>query len=167
MSKPDIERVARLINEAPLGQYIGSEGAKILAERVASEHRLKDNEFLYHRGESAGSFYIITEGRVAFTRGNQNNGKMRILHVLESGDLMGELSFIDGTPRTVSACALGDASVLCFNAEDITPLITEHPKLMFDFMRAVIKRVHNTVASIGQQQIELADYISTGGRGRI
>ena len=167
MSKPDIERVTQLIKEAPLGQYIGPEGVKILAERVASEQRLKDNEFLYHRGEMADSFYIITEGRVAFARENANNEKMRILHVLEKGDLMGELSFIDGTPRTVSACALGDAAVLCFNAEDIMPLITEHPNLVFDFMRAVIKRVHNTVASIGQQQIELADYISTGGRGRI
>ena len=38
---------------------------------------------------------------------------------------------------------------------------------MFDFMRAVIKRVHLTVASVGKQQIALADYIATAGKGRL
>ncbi len=165
MTKPDIERVTRLIQDAPLGQYIGESGARILAERAATESCLKDGEFLYHRGDKAEGFYIVTSGRLAFTR--ESGGKTHILHVMEEGDLLGELSFIDNTPRTVSACALGEVSVLCFNAEDIQPLVTEHPKMVFDFMRAVIKRVHHTVASIAQQQLELSDYISTGGRGRI
>jgi len=167
MNKPQVERVLDLINAAPLRQYIGEDGAQLLAERAASEIQLANDEFLFHQGDTASSFYLVAEGRIAFVIENSGDeSKARILHVLEKGDLLGELSFIDGSPRMVSAVAMGEASVLCFEAADIEPLSTEHPKLIFDFMRAVIKRVHHTLSSIGQQQRELADYIVSGGRGR-
>ncbi len=166
MNRPQIERVRSLIDAAPLRQYIDAEGAQILAEKAASEVALKDGEYLYHAGDEAGSFFIVAEGRLASVSKRKKEGPPRILHVLEQGDLLGELSFIDGTPRTLSVCALGDASVLCFEAEDILPLSDEHPKLIFDFMRAVIKRVHHTLSSIVQQQSELTDYITSGARGR-
>ncbi|WP_456380746.1 cyclic nucleotide-binding domain-containing protein [Thiolapillus sp.] len=167
MNKPDIERVRKLILEAPIGKYIGEEGAQILAERACCEELLKDGEFLFHQGDSENSFYIVAEGRLALVKERKKGKRPRILHVLEKGDLVGELSFIDDTPHTTSVMALGDAAVLRFKAEDIRPLITEHPQMMFDFMRAVIKRVHHTLANIGKQQMALADYISTAGKGRL
>lgn len=165
MSNKEIDRISALIYTAPLGQYIGAEGASILAEKSANERHLEDNEFLYKKGEATGSFYIVTGGRLAIVR-ETNGGDVSILHVLQKGDLVGELSFIDGTPHTASVCALGEATVLCFKAEDINLLIMEHPKLIYDFMRAVIKRVHHTVAAIGQQQSDLVDYVARGGSGR-
>jgi len=167
MNKPDIERVRKLIIEAPIGKYIGEEGAQILAERACCEKRLQDTEFLFHQGDLGGSFYIVAEGRLALVKERKKDKTPRVLHVLEKGDLVGELSFIDDTPHTTSVMALGDAVVLCFKAEDIRPLITEHPQMMFNFMRAVIKRVHHTVANISKQQTALADYISTAGKGRL
>jgi CRP-like cAMP-binding protein len=166
MTRPQVQRVSELIDAAPLRQYIDAEGAQILAERAASEVVLKDGEYLYHKGDAANSFFIVAEGRLASVGKELREGERRILHVLEQGDLLGELSFIDGTPRTLSVCALGDASVLCFEAEDILPLSSEHPQLIFDFMRAVIKRVHHTLSAIIQQQSELTDYITSGARGR-
>ncbi len=63
--------------------------------------------------------------------------------------------------------ALADAAVLCFKKEDFKPLITEQPKLIYDFMRAIIKRAHHIAAEIGKQQLALADYIATAGKGRL
>ncbi|MDD1780708.1 cyclic nucleotide-binding domain-containing protein [Enterovibrio sp. ZSDZ35] len=166
MNIPNETNVVRLILDAPIGRYIGEDGAKVLAQQAATEISLTDGDFLYRAGDVANSFYIVTSGRLAFCRENKSTGKVSLLHTLNQGDLIGELSFIDGEPRTISVQALGEASVLCFNREDIDPLITTHPKLVFDFMRAVVKRVHHTVAAIGQQQAELADYIATGGKGR-
>ncbi|AMG31849.1 cyclic nucleotide-binding domain-containing protein [Grimontia hollisae] len=166
MNKPDQTNIVRLIMEAPIGQYIGEDGAKVLAQQAATEITLQDGEFLYRVGDAANSFYIVNSGRLAMCRENKNTGKINLLHTLHQGDLIGELSFIDGEPRSISVQALGVSSVLCFNREDIDPLITTHPTLVFDFMRAVVKRVHHTVTAIGQQQAELADYIATGGKGR-
>ena len=167
MNKPDVEQVKQQILKVPIGEYIGENGAQILAEHACCEGKLKDSEFLFHQGDLESSFYILTAGRLALVKERKKNKPPRILHVLEKGDLAGELSFIDDTPHSASCMALGDASVLCFKAEDIRPLILKEPQLMFDFMRAVIKRVHLTVASVGKQQVALADYIATAGKGRL
>ncbi len=167
MKKPDIKQTKKLILEAPIGQYIGKEGAQILAERSCCKVNLKDSEFLFHQGDLEISFYIVTEGRLALVKEKKKDKPPQILHILEKGDLVGELSFIDDTPHIASVMALGDASLLRFKAEDIRPLITEQPEFMFNFMRAVIRRVHHTVATISKQQIALSDYISTGGKGRL
>jgi len=168
MNRPQVERVKALIAKAPLGHYIDEEGIGVLAERAAVEIVLKDEEYLFRKGDEANSFYIVAEGRLALVRDTLPSAQApRIVHVLEQGDLLGELSFIDGTPRTGSVRALGEASVLSFEADDIRPLSEEHPKLIFDFMRAVIKRVHHTMTTLSMQQSELADYIASGGRGRL
>lgn len=167
MNQSKIEQISKLIFEAPLGQYIGEEGAKVLAQNSTSIQHLKDDENLYRAGDVADSFFMVTSGRIAFVTENSDGTARHIIHVVEQGDILGELSFIDKTPRNVSTYALGDASVLCFQADNINPLVLSHPRLVFDFMRAVIKRVHNTVASINRQQIELQNYISTGGSGRL
>lgn len=167
MKQQEIDKVAALIYEAPLGEYIGRDGAEILAKQVANLRTLKDNEYLYREGETTSSFYIVANGRLAIVKEKRGVGAETIVHVLEKGDLVGELSFIDQTAHTVSVRALGDASVLCFGADAIKPLITEHPVLVYNFMRAVIKRVHRVVAAIGAQQLELERYISSGGKGRL
>ncbi|AAP85846.1 Cyclic nucleotide-binding domain-containing protein (plasmid) [Cupriavidus necator H16] len=166
MKEQEIDRIATMIYEAPLGEYIGRDGAAILAEHAAEARLLKGDEFLYRRGDVTSSFYIVTDGRLALVREKTNERTAPIVHVLEKGDLVGELGFIDQTPHSLSVRALGDAAVLSFSAESIKPLITEHPELIFNFMRAVIKRVHHVVVTVGEHERELQEYISTGGRGR-
>lgn len=165
--KEDIETIKNFILKAPLGQYIGEHGAQILAERACCRQELKDGEFLFHQGDTPDSFYMLVKGRLATVKERKKDKKPRILHVLEEGDLVGELSFIDDMPHTTSVMALGPATVLRFKADEIRPLILEEPQLMFDFMRAVVKRVHHTLTSIIKQQIALSDYITMGGKGRV
>lgn len=164
--KPDVEHIQKLIADAPIGGYIGEDGARILAERACNVIILKDGDYLFRKGEKTTSFYLVESGRVARIKDEVKDKKARVLHTLHKGDLVGELSFIDQTDHVRSVIALGDARVLQFKGEDIQPLITGHPQLMFDFMRAVIKRVHHTVKDISKQQQALADYIGTGGKGR-
>lgn len=164
MSEQTFDRVATTIYEAPVGTYIGRQGAEVLARHAGDERNLTDKEVLFRKGQYATTFYILTQGRLAFVREATKNKPEVILHVLEQGDLVGELSFIDGKQYTVTCIALGDASVLSFDVKDLTPLIEENPRVLYDFMRAVIMRVHQTSASISAQRQELADYIATGGR---
>jgi CRP-like cAMP-binding protein len=164
MNELDFDRIATTIYEAPLGQYIGRDGAEVLARFATQELRLKDKEPLFRKGEFAEAFFIVTGGRFALVREKGSSGPEVIIHVLEPGDMVGELSAIDGTQHTVTCCALGDANALAFRIESISSLLDNHPRVVYDFMRAVIIRVHQTTASIQRQQQELADYIATGGR---
>jgi CRP-like cAMP-binding protein len=166
MSDPDhdVDRIATIIHAAPIGGYLGRHGSEVLARFADKEITLADGDFLFRKGEYAQTFYIVTSGQLAFVREPTKNRRQIVLHVLDAGDLVGELSFIDGSKYTVSCAALGSASVLSFNVGDMSPLIENHPRVLYDFMRAVIQRVHQTRAAILSQQQELSDYIETGGR---
>ncbi len=164
---PDVKMARELILAAPIGEYIGSEGAKLLAERAAGVRALKDGEYLFHGGDQDRCFYVVIEGQFLRVKESKKNMKPRVLHIVARGDLIGELSFIDNTPHTTSTIAVGDASVLEFIDDDIRPLIVEEPQFMFDFMRGIIKRVHCAVATICQQKMDLSDYIVTAGKGRL
>lgn len=165
--KTNTEELAALIYGAPIGQYIGEIGAKVLAEHAAQKLDLKDDEVLCEKGISTNSFYIVAKGRLAITSEQKNKDTPAILHILEKGDLVGELSFIDGSAHSVTVRSLGNSCVISFNKADIDPLIKDNPELVFNFMRGVIKRVHSTLTAINRQQNELLTYIQTGGRGRL
>ena len=158
-SDTPLEGVAAIIHQAPLGSFLGAGGSRVLATYAGTERSLAPGEFLFRRGEPAETFYLVTGGRLAVERTPD-----RVVHVLEEGDLVGELSFIDETPHTQSVRALEEATVLEFAVGDLTTIVEEHPRVMFDFMRGVIARVHQTAAAIGREQQELADFITRGGR---
>ncbi|HQR27429.1 MAG TPA: cyclic nucleotide-binding domain-containing protein [Nocardioides sp.] len=165
MTATDHDRIVSTIEQAPLGTYLGRQGAEVLAGYAGEERALADGEFLFHRGDPPETFFLVTRGRLAVVREPSRQRSEVIVHVLEEGDLVGELSFIDGDDHTQSVRAIdGEAAVLAFELTDFEPLIEEHPRVMYDFMRAVIVRVHQTAASLGQQQQELTDYVSRGGK---
>ena len=165
--KDNIQEIAALICNAPIGQYIGEEGATILAQHAAQKIDLQDDEVLCEKGVSTNCFYIVTKGRLAITSVARERDRTTVLHILEKGDLVGELSFIDGSGHADTVRSLGTSCVISFNQDDIFPLIKDHPELIFNFMRAVIKRVHSTLTAINRQQNELLAYIQTGGKGRL
>ena len=167
MNKPEIEKVKSLIINSPIGEYIGEKGADILSQNACCENDIKDGDFLFHKGEFERCFYLIAKGRVALVKERKKKDKRpHILRMLQTGDMVAELSFIDDTPHSASAMAFGDVSLFSFKDEDIRPLILKEPQFMFDFMRAIIKRVHSAISAVGKQQMALSDYIASGGKGR-
>ncbi|MEI2776826.1 MAG: cyclic nucleotide-binding domain-containing protein [Tetrasphaera sp.] len=156
--------IAAAIHDAPIGSFVGRRGAEVLAAFAGEQTAMRAGEFLFHEGDYASTFYIVISGQLAFVKKATAKRPQLVLHVLEKGDLVGELSFIDGHQYTLSCAALGDAVVLSFKVGDLSQLVEEHPRVIYDFMRAIIARVHQTRASISRQHLELADYIATGGK---
>lgn len=157
--QPTPADVAATLERSPLGGFLGAEGCAVLASYAEGERRLSPDDYLFMRGDAPEAFFLLTAGQLAVER-----EPGRVVHVLEPGDLVGELSFIDGVPHTQSVRALEDATLLTFVVGDVTPLLEQHPRVMFDFMRAVIARVHQTAASLGRERQELSDFITRGGR---
>lgn len=81
------------------------------AERV----RLAPGEMLFRQGDAVpagtGAFYGLVQGRLKASS-LREDGKEAILVVLEAGNWFGEISLIDGQPRTHDATAMGAAEVL-------------------------------------------------------
>src|SRR3954451_21805634 len=85
-------------------------GALPLADRealLASAEvlRLRPGEMLFRQGDAPGGFYGLLGGLLKISS-LREDGREAILVVLEAGNWIGEISLMDGEPRTHDATAL-------------------------------------------------------------
>jgi CRP-like cAMP-binding protein len=67
-------------------------------------------EYIFREGEMGDRAYLIESGRIEIS--TASGGEMRVLSVLEQGDVFGEMTLIDSNPRSASARALDDCALL-------------------------------------------------------
>lgn len=93
--------------------------------------RLRHGEMLFRQGGASGGFYGLLSGRLKISS-LREDGREAIFVVAEAGNWMGEISLMDGQPRTHDATALGPVEVLVVSQAVFTALMDEAP-----FARAV------------------------------
>src|SRR3712207_9372259 len=72
---------------------------------VGGERRYRAGAVLFHHGDEPGSVLLLLEGRVKFVLTGPH-GKEVILGFSGPGELVGEVSAIDGAPRSASVEAV-------------------------------------------------------------
>jgi CRP/FNR family cyclic AMP-dependent transcriptional regulator len=90
-----------------------SERRAVLA--AAERQRLAPGEMLFRQGDAVpagtGAFYGLVSGTIKASS-LREDGKEAILVLLEAGNWFGEISLIDGQPRTHDATSVGEAEVI-------------------------------------------------------
>jgi CRP/FNR family transcriptional regulator/CRP/FNR family cyclic AMP-dependent transcriptional regulator len=80
--------------------------------------------------DPAGEFYIIFNGSVKiYTTGT--NGEEKILTMCKTGESFGEMSLIDGKPRSASAKTLEDCTLITVTGDRFLGLLREHSTLLW------------------------------------
>ncbi|HWE57741.1 MAG TPA: cyclic nucleotide-binding domain-containing protein [Acidimicrobiales bacterium] len=92
--------------------------------------------YLTREGQDGGLMFIIVEGTANVVAGN---GK--VLGRLKAGDVVGELSLIDGQARSASVVATSPVHVLEIAADDFNRLVHESPKFVKALLRSLSIRV--------------------------
>lgn len=122
-------------------------GALRLADRQALLHaaellRLRPGEMLFRQGDAPGGFYGLLSGKLKISS-LREDGREAIFVVLEAGNWMGEISLMDGQPRTHDATALGAVEVLVVPQPAFAALMEQAP-----FARAVAAMLASRVRSL-------------------
>lgn len=97
-------------------------------EAGGRSRRFRPRQRLFREGEPGNHVLAILSGRVkvsVLTR----SGREILLAVKEPGDLVGELSVIDGRPRSATATALEPVEVLVVPAPAFTEFVEGHPRI--------------------------------------
>ena len=71
---------------------------------------------------------LLVEGRVEIAKHDSSGGR-KTLATIGPGKTFGEMSLIDGEPRSASAIALDDSKVLVLTEENFRRLVEHHPRL--------------------------------------
>jgi CRP-like cAMP-binding protein len=119
---------------------------------------LQPDEVLVKEGKSDNHLYVIVNGAIGVVRNAGTTERVTLL-TLTTGDLVGELSFIDGTPHYASLVAIGPTRVFGLEREKLESLLLVHPEIVYRVMRAIVRTVHEIQRRISMQSQELTNYI--------
>ena len=91
--------------------------------------------------EDEHSFYIISSGTVAI-KAMDPTMREKVLAYLEPGDFFGEISAIDGEPRSADVVACGEeVEVLTFSQKDFLSILQNYPSVHLSLSREFCRRL--------------------------
>jgi len=140
-----------------LGVDLDSDEIKALAGIISIKH-LGDKDILITEGTTDDALHIVISGRLAATR-NTGGDEYVTLHILQAGDMVGAMGFIDGTEHSATLRALGDTAVYTLERSAFESLLDSHPALVYKVMRSIIRSVHATLLRMNRQFVEMNNYI--------
>ena len=115
-----------------------------------SKEKISANQVLIGQGEAVSSLYFITQGEFAVTNPKQGNKEIARL---KSGEVVGEMSFIDSSPPSASVVAKQDSTVLAIPREDLADHLKDDTGFASRFYYALAvflsDRLRKTVKSLG------------------
>jgi uncharacterized membrane protein len=105
------------------------------------------NECLFRVGDPGDEMFIVERGTVELFI-HDKAGQKIVLHVAEVGEFFGELSLLDGGPRTATASALEDGALLVVDREDLQQLFRKRPDAALDMLAAMSRMTRKANALI-------------------
>jgi CRP/FNR family cyclic AMP-dependent transcriptional regulator len=93
-------------------------------------------------GATGVGFHLILEGEAAVTVGGRKRA------VLRAGDYFGEMSLIDGGPRSATVRADARVRTLGITSWAFLPLLEEHPTMARKMLVEISRRLRNVEKSL-------------------
>ncbi len=157
----------------PLFALLDDDERRTLAERV-DVLTAKAGETLFSYGDPGDALYVVLAGAVELSFKN-DTGETLVLEVARHGDFFGEISLLDGGPRTATATVVEDLEALVVDQGDLAELFRLRPHAAADLLRAMGRRLrstslrlrHTATRNVNQQELDqrttvmrVADWIS-------
>jgi CRP-like cAMP-binding protein len=111
---------------------------------LGARRRFPAGAVLFVEGDTAHEALVLLSGEVKVSVGS-SEGKEIVLEVFEPGALLGELSVIDGQPRSATLTALTPIEVLAVSAESFNEFLDRHPAVLRRLLIDVIGRLRTRV----------------------
>jgi CRP/FNR family transcriptional regulator, cyclic AMP receptor protein len=112
-----------------------TESARDAVAGLAQETHFADGDDVTREGDEGDAFYVIIDGRLVVSR----NGMT--LRELGPGDFLGEISLVDGRPRTATVTAIGPVKALVIRRPEFLELMDRYGAVRLGVLMALTERV--------------------------
>ena len=117
------------------------------------EIRFEAGSSLFEEGDEGQEMYVVLEGRVLISKYISGAGE-EALAVLERGDFFGEMSLIEGEPRSADARALdGPITVLALDQRTIQEMLALDPAASLEFVRLLCRLLSKRLREIDEKVV--------------
>lgn len=123
----------------------------------AREERHEDKGFIFKEREMGDAMFVILDGTVKMLKLVTGN-KFKTLVAMGVGEFFGEMSLLDGQPRSASAAAHGTARVLRIGREEFSALMTENPYLGLKVVIRLARNLTERLRRTNDQVIEMVSW---------
>jgi CRP/FNR family cyclic AMP-dependent transcriptional regulator len=133
---------AELLAEVPFFQLLDDEERNILAKEL-DIMRFAAGQTVFHYGDPGDSLFVIRSGEVEVYF-KDDTGERIVLETAKEGDFFGELSLLDGGPRTASVVVIRELEALRVDRSDLDHLLRLHPEAAMHLLTAMGRRTRTT-----------------------
>lgn len=157
------------------GSALTSAETEDLVQRGA-RRRFKRGDFLMTEGEASDHVALLLSGR-AKVASHSSDGMEVVLAIRGPGDLLGELSALDGEARSASVTAMEPVEVLLVPSNRFEGFLEDHPRLALLLLRTTTRRLrdadrkrvefgaYDTPSRVARRLIELVERYGKAGEG--
>ena len=131
-------RARDALAQVPLFAGMPPRFLKRLGDKM-DEQRFMEGATIVRQGEPGDTFYVLVEGEAKVKDANG-----RTLSRLIPGDFFGEISLMDGGPRTATVVAETNLTTLALSRKDFSALLQSEPKVTVGLLKhasALLRRL--------------------------
>ncbi len=108
--------------------------------------------------EGGDTLFIIISGKVKVTTFSES-GKEVIFSILNEGDFFGDMSLMDGKPRSATVISIEDSELRLLRRNDFIKLVEEHPRIALILLEELTARLRKA-----DERIESLAILDVTGR---
>jgi CRP/FNR family transcriptional regulator, cyclic AMP receptor protein len=143
-SRPDRplgKRGADLLAQVPLFEGLSRRHLKQIADH-ADEISFREREIIVEADHPGGTFFVIVEGEVRVVRGD------RTIARAGPGEFFGEISLLDGGPRTASVIAETPVVAIRLFKASFDKVVREEPSVAGRILAVVARRLREAEKTV-------------------
>ncbi|MFN8672266.1 MAG: Crp/Fnr family transcriptional regulator [Candidatus Sericytochromatia bacterium] len=126
--------------------------------KICVERSFEKGKTIFYEQDQGTSFYLILSGQVKIVM-MSNDGREHTLGVLKQKDFFGEVSMLDGQPRSATAIALSDVKTVTINRDDFHRILKANPEMVIKIMYVLCKRLRQA-----DKHVESLAFLTATGR---
>lgn len=143
------EAIASVLRESELFSGLSDATVARIAERTVPRHYAR-NQPVVLEGDAGESMFVVAEGTLKVTVVSPEGDEM-VLTTFGPGDTFGELSLLDGGPRSASVYATEPSTLLALTRSTVLDLVGEDRALadrLFARLGALVRRLTGQAADL-------------------
>ncbi len=105
-----------------------------------SRSGFQKNTVILSRGDTSDSLYIVCTGRVKVVIDNEV-GKEIVLSVIGAGECFGEMTTLDGAPRSATIVTKEPTEILILHKNDFREILSSNPDMVFSLLLLLLNRL--------------------------
>ncbi|HEX2834420.1 MAG TPA: cyclic nucleotide-binding domain-containing protein [Thermoanaerobaculia bacterium] len=129
-----MNKIFPMESDHPLFRYF-TESERARVEGIGIVNRIPEGDFLIRAGDHDSTLFAIEDGHLDII--GADDGRQVVLATVGAGDVIGEVSFIDDSPRTVSVQAGEATTVRAWDKRTLSEALAFEPQLLAKFSVAM------------------------------